>query len=32
MNFGKLNTTYLKISNLTVEQKNLLADTICGCN
>lgn len=32
MNFGKLNTTYLKISNLTAEQKNLLADTICGCN
>ena len=31
MNFGKLNTTYLKISNLTAEQKNLLADVICGC-
>ena len=32
MNFGKLSTTYLKISNLTAEQKNLLADVICGCN
>ena len=32
MNFGKLNTTYLKISNLTAEQKNLLVDTICACN
>lgn len=32
MNFGKLNTTYLKISNLIAEQKNLLADTICACN
>ena len=31
MNFGKLNTTYLKISNLTAEQKNLLADVICEC-
>ena len=32
MNFGKLSTTYLKISELTAEQKNLLADVICGCN
>ena len=32
MNFGKLNTTYLKISELTAEQKNLLADVICECN
>ena len=30
MNFGKLNTTYLKISNLTSKQKNLLADLICS--
>ena len=31
MNFGKLSTTYLKISELTAEQKNLLADVICEC-
>lgn len=31
MSFGKLSTTYLKISELTAEQKNLLADVICEC-